>query len=42
MQRIGTEYMRTPVMPLRRTESGTSFCGFCISSAAPFCSSKPT
>ena len=37
---------RTPneatMMPLRRTASGTSFCGSSISSAAPFCSSKPT
>ena len=29
-------------MPLRSTESGTSFFGSSISSAAPFCSSKPT
>jgi hypothetical protein len=42
MQKIGMTYMRTPAMPLRRIESGTSFCGFSISSAAPFCSSKPT
>jgi hypothetical protein len=36
MQKIGMTYMRTPVMPLRNTESGTSRCGFSISSAAPF------
>ncbi len=42
MQKIGITYMSTPVMPLRSTESGTSFCGFSISSAAPFWSSKPT
>jgi len=29
-------------MPLRSTETGTSCCGSSISSAAPFCSSKPT
>ena len=42
MQKIGTTYMRTPVMPLRRIEIGTSRCGSSISSAAPFCNSKPT
>uniref|UniRef100_A0A6J5ZWE4 Unannotated protein n=1 Tax=freshwater metagenome TaxID=449393 RepID=A0A6J5ZWE4_9ZZZZ len=42
MQRIGTAYISTPAMPLRKTDLGTSFCGSCISSAAPFCSSKPT
>ena len=42
MQRTGITYMSTPVMPLRSTDSGTSFCGFSISSAAPFWSSKPT
>src|SRR3954470_17855286 len=42
MQPTGMMYMSTPAMPLLRIETGTSRCGFSISSAAPFCSSKPT
>ncbi len=42
MQSTGIAYISTPMIPLCSTDIGTSFCGSCISSAAPFCSSKPT
>src|SRR6478609_4600949 len=40
--KIGMTYSSTPMIPLRRTEIGTSRWGSSISSAAAFWSSKPT